>query len=156
MLSFEDLTPKLQTLSQAFAPMTLDGDPEDIYQEMALTLLEREQTSPDFSDQTESYIVHAGRMRAWTLARDRQIFNRHNAFVSDDPESDDSWFDMFPGHEDDPEEALIRKQELAAIVGSMRLLSRREGEILSLVVVGVRASEISERTGDFAACRQRL
>lgn len=147
MIDLSVFTPKMHVLSNIFAARTLDNDPADLFQEMALTLIEKSIKNPEFQNQTESYIVHAARLRAITLADDNKVFSTYNQFVNDDPEAEYGWFDQFASDDLSPEDAVIRKQDLAEIAAAMRDLSDREAEVMSMVVEGVRTKDIAAKLG---------
>lgn len=145
--TIERLTPKLQNMAAVYSQST-HQDTEDLFQAMLLTLCERQAANPDFINQTDSYILDAGRKAvlfpAIKKARTEVKFTVEEPV---DPESEDSFFDTIAGPGVNPEIAVIRLEEALAAAKALRSLTGREREVLSLLVNNVRSKQISEDLG---------
>ena len=142
---FTDLLPKFESLAYQFSGSTLES-PEDLQQEMILSCLEKANKDPEFFNQTESYIVHQGRMRAWYFLRERDEFERYQYYVTEN-EDGESELDLVVSDELNPEVALIHKQELESVVKTVEGLSGQEKTVVMLAVAGVTTGEIAKRLG---------
>lgn len=120
--------------------------PEDIAQEMALACIERAEKSPDFFFQNKSYVVHCGRLRLWSLLREKRMFDRYQFYALEDDEGN-TVLDFIAGDELSPEDELIQKQELEDIISALDALSERERIVINLVVAGVKTKDVAERLG---------
>jgi RNA polymerase sigma factor (sigma-70 family) len=138
-----DLYPKFSAIAYGYANSTLDTQ-EDLTQDMVLACLDKAEKDPEFFNQNESYILHQGRLQAWHKMRDKQTFDRYQYY----PVANDEGYtelDFVAGNDLSPEEALIHKQELEALVQAIDRLSGREKEVVTLAISGVSGTEIAKK-----------
>lgn len=143
-----ELAPRIRAMARIYANSTLETE-DDLFQDVVLHLLERQAKDPEFSAQNDSYILDAGRKRiCWPKMRRKRV---HDKYITGEPKAEDDnldgWLDSVSGNEINPEEAVVNLEGAAAIAENLRKLSRREREVLSLVVSGVRTGEIAVRFG---------
>lgn len=141
-----DLYPKFRKIASVYANSTLD-EAEDIAQDMILACLEKQAENPEFLNQNESYILHQGRYQAWARLRDTKTFEKHAYYVDMSDDDEELGYREFR----DPEDVLIEKEELEALVAAASDLSSQEKTVVSLVVSGLGTNQIAEKLGVTAA-----
>jgi RNA polymerase sigma factor (sigma-70 family) len=139
----EELTPKMKKLAASFANVT--NDPDDIYQSMVVTLIERQEKNPTFCQQNDSYILDAGRKAVcFPVLRRSKIESRYTCAEPELVDSDDNFFDTVASNDETPEAAYENMEQAQAMAEIIRSsLSDRERAVLGLVVKGISTSEIA-------------
>lgn len=145
----ESLTPRLQKLAEVYSQNTYQTA-DDLYQSMIVVLIERQAADPTFAEQSNSYIVDAGRKAICLPAMRRAGVESKHTFeepVVFDGDADDNFFETVAGPGINPEMAVINLEQALSLAEKIRSLSDREREVLTLTVKGVPAKTIAAGFG---------
>ena len=143
----ESLSPRFMKMAACYAGGTVETA-EDLYQSMVVHLLERQAADPAFAEQSDSYLLDAGRKSVCWVALRRAVTVKKHTFS--EPElldnDDDSFFDTLPAPGVNPEIAVENLEQSLALAKVLREnLSKKEQEVLGMAVEGVPTGEIAAR-----------
>ena len=139
---------KVQSMAYSFRNVL---DPQDVEAGAWVKILERASADPEFLSQTPSYIVHAGRLEAMHQLRPAKI---EEGVISYDAPYDHfdgdgflplDFIEIVAGDEINPEDALIMAEQASALADVLSGLSKRESEVLALIVSGKGTGEIASQ-----------
>lgn len=138
----EALTPRLRLIAASIARMSYSHTPDDLYQTMALSILERAAKDPAFIRQNDAYICcFAGWMAKHAAESDRA---RARFYQELEEEMD---FVYLGVQEPGPETAYLTREAVQAIVDAARSRSPRQQQIVQMLYAGYRNSEIAAALG---------
>lgn len=131
---------KLENISRRYGQTYDSGD---LYQEMALAIIERSTTDPSFLGQTPSYVVSYGAYKGKdTVKRERVIGSRT---VSEDI------LENFEDYSEDPASFFEEYQAAVRVLDALKRLSPTQQTIVKMVYLGYSQKEISQELGISAA-----
>lgn len=132
------LLPIINQMGWRYArPTGLDAD--EVANEIVLAILERQAKDPNFMNQTDSYILHAGRYAAW-----RQM-DRNSTDAKYVADGDfDLMTEEIPDDELGIEEMLTRAEEAITLALAIEQLSDRERSVVTLAAAGITTGEMAQ------------
>lgn len=131
---------KLNRISHRYGE---NHDSGDLYQEMALAIIERSTTDPAFLGQTPSYVVSYGAYKGKdTVKRERVIASRT---ISED------MLENFEDYSEDPASFFEEYQAAVRVLDALKRLSKTQQTIVKMVYLGYSQKEISQELGISAA-----
>jgi RNA polymerase sigma factor (sigma-70 family) len=133
-------------MAQVYSTSTV-FDAEDLFQQMIVTLLERDAADPNFSKQNDSYILDAGRKAVCLPALKRARIEVKYTLAEPVTEDGEYFFDTIAGPGVNPEAAVIRLEEVKALAKATRSLTKRETEVIGLIASGVPSKTIAADFG---------
>lgn len=135
-----DLTPRMLTYARAIPPGELE--PDDLYQEMALAIVERSQKDPRFLEQQDAYVTQFGTWRA-KHAAERGYRQAARTTPLEDGEAD--MYCLVSDPSEDPEEAAEQAEALDELVEMVLELTPENQSVVKLIYLGYSESEIATR-----------
>lgn len=146
----ERLTPKLQAIAWRVADTGSRYEPEDVYQDMTLALVEQSDQEPAFLEQKDNYILSLCSWRGRNKAQSKRTYDKYN-------QPENFGFELISDRTAGPEEAIEMGEMFATLKNAIERLSVKDREILSLLVIDCTPAEISRKLGvTRSAISQRL
>jgi RNA polymerase sigma factor (sigma-70 family) len=145
----ESLSPRLQRKARVIAHKSDQVDVDDAYQDMVLSILERSEHSPDFVEQTDSYITQQAAWDASHVARSGRIYRKYNAVpveFTDDEGDTINLIDITPDPTDVEAETL-ESLEMKSLAAAIKALAPDNRQVVIMLYQGYSNKEIAEKMG---------
>lgn len=133
-----DLTPRMLAYARTIQSPELDAD--DLYQEMALAIVERDQRDPAFLDQQDAYLTQYGTWQAKHAAEKSYSYHGHvtqledaagmYCLLGDDPDAD-------------PVQAAETAETIDELLEMVQALDPKNQQVVRLLYCGYSESEIA-------------
>jgi RNA polymerase sigma factor (sigma-70 family) len=149
--ALDRLTPKLRSIAYRIAQGDPSGvlDPDDIFQEMAIVLLERSEKDPEFLNQKDAYILVTCAHNGGThKVRSSRTHYHHYAYTTESTDDAfDDIIDLIPSREPSPEKQVIDLEEIRAISAAYLALTPENQQVVKLLYLGDRQTEVAAVMG---------
>jgi len=149
------LFPRLNRIARYLAHPGLEYTADDLYQEMALTILDRSAGDSTFLDQRDGYLLQCASWDARNVAAKGRTYNRlvaaewflavRSAAADDGDEI--SLLELFADPDLTPEEHYLQTEQLEELAAAAASLSPSNQKIVGLIAIGYNWAEIADQLG---------
>lgn len=132
------LYPKLQGIARRVADTAAGYEPEDVYQDMTLALVEREKQEPTFLEQKDAYILSHCSWNGRHKAAAGRVYGKYN-------EPENLKYELVSDKAAGPEDEAETRELLAGLKNVIEGLSLKDKKILSLLMIDYSPADIARR-----------
>jgi hypothetical protein len=144
-----ELTPKLASYSRFIGYQSPELTDEDIFQGMALSLIEKDQNDPAFCEQKDSYLKQCAFWEGMHLVEPTHAYDRH-------VQEESVLFEQIPDEAGDPARIAEDNELMSEIIDLVSQMSAENIAIVKLFFLGYGTGEIASKMGiSSAAVSQR-
>lgn len=147
---FTELTPRLQRKAAVLAHLNNEHAADDLFQEMAVSYINRTARDPKFTAQKDAYIANELTWDAQNVAEKGRVYNRYmdsEHIFSDDDGDEISSFELIASSAPNPEDAYIETETLEALSEAILSLTPENQQIVKMIYLGYSQVEIAVKMG---------
>lgn len=146
----ERLAPRLSAIAWRVKDAAAGYGPEDAFQDMALSLVEKGVQEPAFLEQTDSFILSRCSWDGRNKAQSGRTYSKFN-------EPEDIGFELLSDRSAGPEDEAETRELMAGLKNAIERLGVKDREIIALLVIDCSPADIARKLGvSRSAISQRL
>lgn len=145
-----ELAPRLNARARAIAAASPEHDPDDLFQEMALAIIDRTNRDASFISQKDAYILQFatwfGKNRASASRTYGKYVGQEMMIKAEDGDTISS-FDLIGDNTQNPERQYIRMETAEDLGERIKTLTPHNQQIVAMIYLGYSQVEIAKELG---------